>query len=231
MATQPVSPSGAAYSKSGLVDLPASRPMGRAGAYQVTGLAAVGPLRPISLAGVRSDVGGFARAGAGRPLLPALAAYAASGIVSLLNLRLLSQALSEYGGSTFLRSGVSRAISPSFAVFVPPPPAPVVDTVPPEVGHFDPAPGTAIARTGSVAFDVTDDSGDFRRIFIVAYFPATGACEVVHDGDGFRGFYAARSSRTMITGGFRYTLLRSGGWPAAPTIQTFAIDRAGNEAS
>ena len=37
--------------------------------------------------------------------------------------------------------------------------------------------------------------------------------------------------RTMIAGGFRYTVLRTGGWPGAPTIQTFAIDRAGNEAS
>ena len=53
----------------------------------------------------------------------------------------------------------------------------------------------------------------------------------VHDGDAFRGHYAASSSRTMIAAGFRYSVLRTGGWPAAPTIQTFAIDRAGNEAS
>lgn len=66
---------------------------------------------------------------------------------------------------------------------------------------------------------------------MVAFFPATGVTELVHDGDAFRGFYAATSSRTMIGGGFRFTVLRSGGWPGAPTIQAFAIDHAGNEAN
>lgn len=161
----------------------------------------------------------------------ALSKYVAGGIVSFLNLRVLSQALGAYAPGSIVRAGAVRLISPGYLLFVPPPEAPPVDATAPTVGNFNPAPGTPIARTGPVSFDVTDESGDFRRIFVVAFFPATGVTEVVHDGDGFRGFYAASSSRTMIAAGFRYTVLRSGGWPAAPTIQTFAIDRAGNEAN
>jgi hypothetical protein len=232
MAAQPISESGAVYSRSGYVGLPASRPISIGGSYQVAGsLLASGPLRPVSDAGVRADQGGFVRAGAERVLAPALAQYVTGSIVSLLNLRVLSQALDGYAPGSMLRSSLVRPISPGYLLFIPAPPAPPVDATAPAVGNFSPAPGTPIARTRAVSFDVTDESGDFRRIFVVAFFPATGVTEVVHDGDGFRGFYAASSSRTMIAAGFRYAVLRSGGWPAAPTIQTFAIDRAGNEAN
>jgi hypothetical protein len=231
MATQAISETGAVYSRSGYAGVPPSRPVSRAGLLPVVGFVGVGVTRPLSSSAARADLGGFARVGPSRELSAALGAYVSGGIVSLLNLRLLSQALSEYALGTMVRDGAARPVSPTFPLFIPPPSATPIDAAPPVVGNFDPAPGTAIARTGSVTFDVTDDSGDFRRIFVVAYFPATGVAEVVHDGDGFRGFYAAKSSRTMIAGGFRYTLLRSGGWPGAPTIQTFAIDHAGNEAN
>lgn len=111
----------------------------------------------------------------------------------------------------------------------PPPPVPVGDVTPPVVSAFDPAPGAQIQRTAPIEFDVTDDSGSFARIFVVALFKATGAQEVVHDGDAFVGFYTATSSRVPITNGFRYTVARFGGWPAAPTIRVFPIDAAGNE--
>ena len=232
MATQPIGQSGAVYSRSGYVDQPASRPISIGGSYQIVGtILAQGATRPVSNAGVRSDHGGFARTGAARALSPALITYTAGSLISFLNLRVLSVALGSYVPGSMLRAGAARLISPGYLLFIPAPPAPPVDATAPTVGNFSPAPGTAIARTGPVSFDVTDESGDFQRIFVVAFFPATGVTEVVHDGDGFRGFYAASSSRTMIAAGFRYAVLRSGGWPAAPTIQTFAIDRAGNEAN
>jgi hypothetical protein len=232
MALQPISESGAVWSRSGYVREPPKRPLSVGGSYQVAAtLLAESPRRPISDAGVRSDLGGFSRVEADRALSSAVVAYAGDSFLSLLNLRVLSQALSAYAPSTIVRSGAARPLSPSYLLFVPQPPAPPVDTSVPVVGNFNPTPGTPIARTGPISFEVTDDSGDFRRIFVVAFFPATGVTEVVHDGDGFRGHYAAGSSRSMIAGGFRYTLLRTSGWPGAPTIQTFAIDRAGNEAS
>lgn len=231
MATQPIGQSGAVYSRSGYPAFPAIRPISAGGAFPISGRTFYSATRPLSSSGARADAAGFARVEADRPMSRALSTYVAGGIVSFLNLRVLSQALGAYAPGSIMRAGAVRLISPGYLLFVPPPPAPPVDATAPAVGNFNPAPGTPIARTGPVSFDVTDDSGDFRRIFVVAFFPATGVTEVVHDGDGFRGFYAASSSRMMISAGFRYTVLRSGGWPAAPTIQTFAIDRAGNEAN
>lgn len=111
----------------------------------------------------------------------------------------------------------------------PAPPAPTPDTTPPVVSGFDPAAGTQIARSQPIEFDVTDDSGAFARIFVVAWFKLTGIQEVIHDGTGFVGFYTVSSSRVVITDGFRYTVLRSGGWTEAPTIRVFPIDSSGNE--
>lgn len=231
MATQPISASGAVFSRSGFVAQSAARLLSISG-YQVAGtFLAEGARRPVSDAGVRSDHGGFLRAGAERVMSPAVLAYVGDSFISLLNLRLLSQALGGYVSASMVRGTAARALSPGYLLFIPAPPAPPADTTAPTVTNFEPAPGTPIARTAAVSFDVTDESGDFRRIFIVAFFPATGIAEVVHDGDAFRGYYAANSSRTMIAAGFRYSVLRTGGWPAAPTIQTFAIDRAGNEAN
>jgi hypothetical protein len=78
-------------------------------------------------------------------------------------------------------------------------------------------------------FDVTDDSGAFRRVIVCAVLD--GVTEVVHDGSTFLGNYAGGScSRAAISGGFRFVVLRDGGWPASPTIRVFAIDQQGNEA-
>jgi hypothetical protein len=231
MALQPISESGATYSQGGYAGVGASRPISVGGDYGVVGLLAERAARPLSETGLRSNAGGFVRLNVDRAMSPAVAAYAGGGILSLLNIRFLSPALGGYAPITLARSSPTRSLSPGYLAFIPLPPAPPVDASVPVVGNFNPAPGTPIARTGPISFEVTDDSGDFRRIFVVAFFPATGVTEVVHDGDGFRGHYAAGSSRTMIAGGFRYTLLRTSGWAGAPTIQTFAIDRAGNEAS
>lgn len=231
MALQPVSESGAVYAPSGYAREAASRPLSVGGTQVAGALLVEGALRFISDAGTRSDLGGFVRVEADRVLSPALLSYAGGSFLSLLNLRILSPALAAYVAERMVRAGATRPLSPGYLAFIPPPPAPPVDESVPVVANFNPAPGTPIARTAPIAFDVTDDSGVFRRIFVVAFFPATGATEVVHDGDSFRGHYAAGSGRTMIAAGFRYTVLRTGGWPGPPTIQTFAIDRAGNEAS
>ena len=112
-----------------------------------------------------------------------------------------------------------------------PDPTPAPDDVtPPAVSNYDPSPGTPITASTAIEFDVTDNNGNFRRVIIAVFFPTTGITEIAFDGDNFIGFYASASSRALITGGHRYTLLRTGGWVAAPTIRTFAIDTSGNEA-
>lgn len=99
----------------------------------------------------------------------------------------------------------------------------------PTISNVTPAAGTAITPTTPVTFDVVDDSGTFRRVIVHVHFPATGAVEVVHDGDAFVGFYSGTSTRQAIAGGFRFSVLRAGGWRSAPTFKTFAIDTEGFE--
>lgn len=115
--------------------------------------------------------------------------------------------------------------------FAPPSePAYVPDEVPPVVGNFSPVPGETLQPSDTVQFDVTDNQGLLVRTIVIAWFKETGEQEVVHDGDGFVGYYSATSSRTIISGGYRYYVSRSGGWTYAPTIRVFSIDSDGNEA-
>lgn len=75
-----------------------------------------------------------------------------------------------------------------------------------------------------------DDSGAFRRVLVAVYDPTTGATVIVHDGDAFLGGFALKSERTLIAGGFRYTVVSDSGWTSSPMLRVFAIDRAGREA-
>lgn len=129
------------------------------------------------------------------------------------------------------KGGGSSSASASYDV-EPEEEIPTPDETPPEVGNLSPAPGTPITTTTPLAFDVTDDSGAFRRVLLAVAFTTgslAGVTELVHDGDAFVGHYSVGCSRTPIAGGFRYTILRAGGWPASPTLRVFAFDRSGNE--
>lgn len=106
--------------------------------------------------------------------------------------------------------------------------APTSDVVIPIVANVSPAPGAPVTSTTPVSFDVTDDSGIFRRVLVCV--TQDGATEVAHDGDGWLGNYAGGGcSRTPIAGGFHFILLRDDGWLTSPTVRVYAIDQAGNE--
>ncbi len=109
-------------------------------------------------------------------------------------------------------------------------PAPAVDAVPPVIANVTPAEGTPLDAMQPVSFDITDDTGLFRRILVTVRYAATGQTEVVHDGDSFLGFYQLACSRNPITDGYHYSILRDGGWPSSPTLRVFGFDRGGNEA-
>lgn len=97
---------------------------------------------------------------------------------------------------------------------------PVVTLVAPLAGSLDVA--------GAIVVDVTDSS--LLRVMLVARFESLGIEEVIHQGDRFSPAYAGSSSRAAIVNGWRYTLRRGTGWPAAPTIDTYAFDTSGTEA-
>lgn len=102
------------------------------------------------------------------------------------------------------------------------------DVTPPVV-TFGVPPGTTIARNQALPVDVEEETA-IRASVILVEFPSQGVYEVAWDSEGFAPRYAD-SERTAISGGFRYTLRRSGGWFSTPTIRALAIDTAGNAAA
>jgi hypothetical protein len=85
----------------------------------------------------------------------------------------------------------------------------------PVVTLVSPAAGTPLHPTDSVVFDVTDD-GNFSLVSFRLRFVASGEREAVYDRDDPAGAWDPRyasSSIATITGGYRITLRRSGGWP------------------
>jgi hypothetical protein len=68
-----------------------------------------------------------------------------TSFLSLLNLRILSPAAAAYVAERMVRAGATRALSPGYLAFIPPPPAPPVDESVPVVANFNPTPGTPMA--------------------------------------------------------------------------------------
>jgi hypothetical protein len=109
-----------------------------------------------------------------------------------------------------------------------------------EEGNDPPAitfvtPVSEITKDQPIVVDVYDDNNAYRRIILMVTFFESGQGDWIHDGDSFSPFYIANSTRSVIPGGFRYTLRRSGGWPQKVGKTTLmkwrvlAIDTEGNE--
>lgn len=104
---------------------------------------------------------------------------------------------------------------------------PTPPVIPPVVSNMIPAAGTGIYPTSPLQFDVTDDSGLFTAVIVLASYP-DGSYEVVYDSAVFATKYRS-STMSIISGGFRFILTRVGGWPASPSIRVIGIDAAGAE--
>jgi len=100
---------------------------------------------------------------------------------------------------------------------------------PPVISNISPVGGTLLHPTTPITLDITDPDSDFRRIILMIQFAGVTAPEVIYDGTSFSAAYAAGSTGTPITDGIHFSLLRAGGWPAAPTFTPFAIDVTGLE--
>jgi len=100
-----------------------------------------------------------------------------------------------------------------------------VAAAPPAVTGISPAPGTAILPTTQLVFDVTVAGGvPFTVLILTADMPSLSIREVVHDGFGFGPAYRGPvNQRTAVTNGFRFTLMRDGGWPSSPTLTPYAV--------
>lgn len=97
---------------------------------------------------------------------------------------------------------------------------------PPVVANFVPPP-SAIGRQQILQFDVTDDRAVTALVVSVRFEavpPSTKRPkDVVFDSDGFADFYAG-STVQAITGGYRFRILRVGGWPSPPRVYVVASD-------
>lgn len=100
------------------------------------------------------------------------------------------------------------------------------DIAPPVIANISPAPGQPIFATSATSFDVTDDIG-LRRVAIYDYH--AGYTDVVFDGVAFQGPYVG-SRQTPITNGYRFQIMRRGGWVEAPRLAVYPTDTSGNEA-
>jgi hypothetical protein len=129
------------------------------------------------------------------------------------------------GGFVSAKSRGGRIGSVLGTVYV----ANIVVPTPPVISNVSPGTGVAISATAPLEFDVTDNSGLFRRVVVKLQFVGQEAWEIAYDGDYFDPRYSVGSSRAVITNGWRYTLNRDGGWPGSPTLTVFAIDQQGWE--
>lgn len=123
-------------------------------------------------------------------------------------------------------TGLSASASSAYTLTNPPAPD-VVDTTAPVVSFSLPS-GTKIARGDALTVDVTDETG-LALIDVKVLYPTTGDYEVAYDEGGFAPRYVAKSTKTTISGGYRFKLVRTGGWPSTPTVKVRPIDMSLNQ--
>lgn len=94
----------------------------------------------------------------------------------------------------------------------------------PEVTWLAPVPGSPISAVQPLSFEVVDPEGLLGDVLVLAAFP--GVYEVVHDGASFGPNYVeSPNGRAPITNGWRYTVLRRGGWPDSPRVKVCAFEQ------
>lgn len=94
-----------------------------------------------------------------------------------------------------------------------------MDSAPPNVQDFSPAPGTPITTNSILSFDVMT----LQNVLIFVSYGTTTGAELIFDGSVFRYPYATSSSKLGIAGGMHFTIKRDGGWAATPTIEVYNI--------
>lgn len=103
------------------------------------------------------------------------------------------------------------------------------DGAAPVVAIIGPAAGSPIDALTPLVFEVTDNVA-LGMVIVALRFQARGIEEVVHNGQRFSAQYDGSSTRFSIAGGFRFTVLRNGGWVDAPTLDVYAVDAVGTGA-
>ncbi len=130
--------------------------------------------------------------------------------------------LDEVRISTIARTGAEFA-----AIY-----ATATDLAAPVITLVSPTDASTIAKSDVVTVDVTDTGGFSSLLFEVSYGEGLLMREVIHDGDAFsNNFTGGSNTKNTITNGFRFTMLRDGGWPAnAVHMKVIVTDATGIQA-
>lgn len=103
------------------------------------------------------------------------------------------------------------------------------ETIVPVVTIVSPPPGNISPDTAFVV-EVTDNSGEFNIVVLDVTYP-DGRSEAIYDGVDFKPFYRPRSSVQTIPNGFRFSIRRTGGWPASPSFRIDPRDPSNNSST
>lgn len=98
----------------------------------------------------------------------------------------------------------------------------------PVLANIAPTVATVITSGQILTFEVTS-TPSLQREMVFVRFPGARIEEVIWDGTAFTERYAALSTRTAITGGFRYRALRTPIWPDSPQVSLYALNTSAEE--
>jgi hypothetical protein len=89
-------------------------------------------------------------------------------------------------------------------------------------------PISTISKTTPIIIDVYGTTVPLRRAWINASYAGMLPDDMVHNGERFGSAYqGSTNNRASISKGYRFTLLRDGGWPGTPRLDVHAVDTQG----
>jgi hypothetical protein len=89
-------------------------------------------------------------------------------------------------------------------------------------------PISTISKSTPIIIDVYSTAVPLRRAWVNASYAGFLPDDMVHNSDRFGSAYQGSTNvRSNITNGYRFTLLRDGGWPGTPAITVHAVDSLG----
>lgn len=108
-------------------------------------------------------------------------------------------------------------------------PVPIGPVGPPGIIIIDLiTPIATISKTTPIIIDVYSTAVPLRRAWVNASYAGFLPDDMVHNSDRFGSAYQGSTNvRSNITNGYRFTLLRDGGWPGTPAITVHAVDTLG----
>jgi hypothetical protein len=95
----------------------------------------------------------------------------------------------------------------------------------PSIANLTPANNQQIQASAAVTFDLRFNTALANAAIYVGYPDQT--LEVAYYDGAFRAPYTG-STRSTITDGYHFNLVRTGGWPESPSIEVEAVDVFGS---